>query len=601
MRTAETVLGVIRERGRRGLPLGDIYRQLFNPDLYLKAYGRLYRNDGAMTPGATAETVDGMSLEKINTIIEALRSERYWWTPVRRTYIPKKNGSKKLRPLGLPTWSDKLLQEVIRLILEAYYEPQFSSHSHGYRPGLGCHTALAEVTKWKGVKWYVEGDISHCFDSFDHSVMLSILGEKLYDNRLLWLISGLLKAGYLEDWRYHTTLSGVPQGSVVSPILSNIYLAKLDQFVETVLLPRYNRGERRRENPPYKTLINAARRRGEASRRDQAKASLKRALRQQAQQMPSRDPQDPDFRRLRYVRLADDFLLGFSGPRAEAGEIKSLLGEFLREQLKLELSEQKTLITNARSESARFLNYEIVTLDADDKRHKYQRRINGNTGLKVPEDVIKAKCSRYMRHGRPIHLATRTHDTDYSIVTQYQAEYRGFVQYYLLAFNVSRLWSLHRVMQLSLVMTLANKYKTSINQIFRKYKTVVATPHGSLKVLEVTVNRGIDKKPLVARFGGIELRHKKRAILNDRPPEVYSGRSEVVQRLLGEECELCESEETCEVHHIRKLADLNKPGQKEKPDWVKRMAARHRKTLVVCRRCHEAIHYGKPNGGKFKI
>ena len=256
MRIAETVLDVIRERGRRGLPLEDIYRQLFNPDLYLKAYGRLYRNDGAMTPGATAETVDGMSLEKINTIIEALHYERYRWTPVRRTYIPKKHGSKKLRPLGLPTWTDKLLQEVIRLILEAYYEPQFSCHSHGYRPGLGCHTALEEVTKWKGVKWYVEGDISQCFDSFDHSVMLSILAEKLHDNRFLRLISDLLKAGYMEDWRYNATLSGVPQGSVIGPILSNIYLAKLDQFVETMLLPRYNREERRRENPPYKTLMN---------------------------------------------------------------------------------------------------------------------------------------------------------------------------------------------------------------------------------------------------------------------------------------------------------------------------------------------------------
>src|SRR5262249_16119865 len=162
-----------------GLPLEDIYRQLYNPSLYLKAYGRLYSNNGAMTPGATAETVDGMSLEKVNIIIGTLRQERYRWTPVRRIYIPKKKGSKKLRQLGLARWSHKLIQEVIRLILEACYEPQFSSHSHGYRPSLGCHTALDEVTKWKGVKWYVEGDISQCFDSLDHSIMMSILAEKL--------------------------------------------------------------------------------------------------------------------------------------------------------------------------------------------------------------------------------------------------------------------------------------------------------------------------------------------------------------------------------------------------------------------------------------
>src|SRR5262245_42580284 len=216
MRSAETVLGVIRERGKRRLPLEDIYRQLYNPDRYLCAYGGLYRNDGALPPGATAETVDAMSLEKIERIITALRYERYRWTPVWRTFIPKKSG--KLRPLGLPSWSDKVLQDVIRAILEAYYEPQFSPHAHGFRPGRGCHTALREITThWKGVKWFIEGDIAQCFDSLDHTVMLAILREQLHDQRFLRLIAQLLQAGYLQDWRFHATLSGVPQGGVVSP------------------------------------------------------------------------------------------------------------------------------------------------------------------------------------------------------------------------------------------------------------------------------------------------------------------------------------------------------------------------------------------------
>ena len=194
----------------------DIYRQLFNRDLFLRAYGRIYRNDGAMTPGATPETVDAMSLEKIDAIIGVLRQERYRWTPVRRTYIPKKSG--KLRPLGIPTWSDKLLQEVVRSLLNAYYEPQFSPHSHGFRPHRGCHTALGEVTKhWRGVKWFIEGDISQCFDRIDHPVLLSILNEKLHDQRFLRLLANLLDAGYLEDWNYHATLSGSPQGGIVTP------------------------------------------------------------------------------------------------------------------------------------------------------------------------------------------------------------------------------------------------------------------------------------------------------------------------------------------------------------------------------------------------
>lgn len=216
MRDAETVLGIIRECGRRGLPLEDVYRQLFNPSLYLLAYGKISRNAGALTPGTTAETVDGMSRAKIDAIIEAVRYERYRWAPARRVYIPKANG--KRRPLGMPTWSDKLLQEVIRMLLEAYYEPQFSDASHGFRPGRGCHTALQQIRDvWTGTTWFIEGDISGCFDTIDHAVLLSILRERIKDNRFLGLIDGLLRAGYLEEWRYHKTYSGTPQGGIVSP------------------------------------------------------------------------------------------------------------------------------------------------------------------------------------------------------------------------------------------------------------------------------------------------------------------------------------------------------------------------------------------------
>ncbi|MCL4531927.1 MAG: reverse transcriptase/maturase family protein, partial [Actinobacteria bacterium] len=277
MQNAEALLGIIRDRGSRGLPLERLYRQLFNRELYLLAYGRIYRNKGAMTPGTTPETVDGMSLAKIDAMIDELRRERYRWTPVRRTYIPKKSG--KVRPLGIPTWSDKLLQEVVRLILEAYFEPQFSDHSHGFRPGKGCHTALREIHhNWVGTTWFVEGDIHACFDSLDHKVLLSILAERIHDGRFLRLIDELLKAGYLEDWKLHSTLSGSPQGGIVSPILANIYLDRLDSFVETTLLPMYNRGTRRRVNPTYSRMQSKSQRLRSQGRREEA-AELRRQLR----------------------------------------------------------------------------------------------------------------------------------------------------------------------------------------------------------------------------------------------------------------------------------------------------------------------------------
>src|SRR3954452_16563904 len=265
MQRAETVLGVLRERGRRGLPCNELYRQLFNPQMYLLAYGRLCSNHGAMTAGVDGETVDGMSLAKIGHIIDALRHERYRFRPVKRVYIPKPNG--KQRPLGLPSWSDKLVGEVIRLLLEAYYAPQFSDRSHGFRPRRGCHTALTEVAhNWTGTTWFVEGDISDCFGSLDHEVLLSVLAEKIHDNRFLRLLRNMLQAGYLEDWEWNATLSGAPQGGTTSPILSNIYLDRLDQFVERHLLPQYNQGSVRRKNPLYlanKSQIEKAERRGD--------------------------------------------------------------------------------------------------------------------------------------------------------------------------------------------------------------------------------------------------------------------------------------------------------------------------------------------------
>jgi group II intron reverse transcriptase/maturase len=589
MQSAETVLDVLRERGRRGLPCDELYRQLFNPQLYLLAYGRIYSNKGAMTPGADAETADGMTLGKIERIIDALRHERYRFAPVKRVYIPKKDG--KQRPLGLPSWSDKLLGEVVRLLLEAYYEPQFSEHSHGYRPGRGCHTALREVAEtWTGTAWFIEGDISRCFDQLDHRVMVETLGEKIRDNRLLRLVGQMLQAGYLEDWVWNATLSGAPQGGVLSPCLSNIYLDRLDRFVETVLLPGYTRGVLRARNPEYRKVQNAlarARRRGDHA--------AVRALRKQLRRLPSQDPHDLGYRRLRYARYADDILLGFIGPKAEAEEIKRRLAQFLRDDLKLELSEAKTLITHARTRAARFLGYEITTQHANHVIAGGRRVANGGIALRVPRDVIKAKCARYMQRGKPERRPGLMNEEDHAIISRYGAEYRGIVQYYLLAGDVHRLSRLHWVMTTSLLKTLAGKHDSSVSTMARKYAATIQTPHGSRACLRVSVQRGGGRKPLVATFGGIPLRRRRNAILTDREPTpAIAPRSELVRRLLAGRCEICGDANKVQVHQIRKLADLETPGQPERPEWMRLMARRRRKTLVVCGPCHADIHSGRP-------
>ncbi|HVQ52933.1 MAG TPA: reverse transcriptase domain-containing protein, partial [Mycobacterium sp.] len=496
MQNATTVLDVIGKRGRKGLPISRLYRQLFNPQLFLLAYGRIYANKGAMTPGVTGETVDGMSLAKIETIIDALRDERYRWRPVKRIYIPKKNG--KQRPLGLPTWSDKLVAEVVRLLLEAYYEPQFSDRSHGFRPGRGCHTALSEVVDlWKGTHWFIEGDISDCFGSLDHQVMLSILSEKIHDGRFLHLIDRMLKAGYLEDWHWHATLSGAPQGGVASPVLSNIYLDRLDQFVEQSVLPEYNHGDRRQRNRAYQTVQYAIQR----ARRHHDRDAV-RTLQQQLRTLPSQDPNDPLYRRLRYLRYADDWLLGFAGPKHEAEQIKSKIATFLHEELKLELSQSKTLITHATSQAARFLGYEIRAQHANTKITRGRRAVNGAIGLFVPKPMIRQRCSLYLKNGKPAQRGGLLHDEDFTIVAKYQAEYRGLVQYYLLAQDVFRLGRLRWVMETSLLKTLAGKHRSTVPKMARRYKALVETPAGQRACLQVRIDRDGGRKPLIARFGG---------------------------------------------------------------------------------------------------
>ena len=582
MQNAEAVLGILRERGKRGLPCNELYRQLFNPQFYLLAYGRIYSNQGAMTPGVTEETADGMSMGKIEAIIEAMRHERYRFKPARRIHIPKKNG--KTRPLGLPTWSDKLVGEVVRLLLEAYYEPTFSDCSHGFRPGRGCHTALRDVSiAWKGTSWFIEGDIADCFGSLDHEVLIGILSEKIQDGRFLALVSGMLSAGYLEDWNWNATLSGAPQGGIASPVLSNIYLHKLDEFVENTLIPEYTRGRLRKRNPVYRSVeaqILRAQRRGDGP-------AIKE-LRRQQHALPSQDPQDPDYRRLRYIRYADDHLLGFAGPKAEAEAIKERLGVFLRVELKLELSPEKTLITHARTGAARFLGYDIRV--RHDQRHlrKGRRSLNGDVLLCVPDDVLRSAIAPYMAKGKPGRLAPWMALDDYKIIALYGSKYRGLAQYYMLAGDIRKMHRLRWVMETSMLKTLAGKHRSSVSKMAARYKAKIRTSAGLRTCFEATLERE-GMKPQVARFGGFPLARRKMAVITDR---LITGptypHKELLTRLRHGVCEVCGCRDEVRVRHVKALADLDRSDSA--PPWVKLMASRRRKTLVVCGSCYEITH-----------
>jgi group II intron reverse transcriptase/maturase len=600
MQKAEHILQAIRKMGEKHIPLTRVYRCLYSEDLFLAAYVKIARNKGALTPGTENDTADGMSLKRIHNIIEQLRYERFKFRPVRRTRVPKKSGG--TRPLGIPDFSEKLVQEAVRLMLEAYYEPRFKDSSHGFRPGRGCHTALARIhEKFKGTTWFIEGDIRGCFDEIDHSVLEEILSRDIHDGRLLNLIRMCLKAGYVEDWTYHRTYSGAPQGGVLSPILSNIYLHELDVYVEDVLIPRYTRGKRRSPNLEYQRLCYRLRQ----EREKQGNSDTIRELEQQIRQLPSQDTQDPKYRRLKYVRYCDDFLLGLIGPRFEAEAAKAAVGTFLDEKLHLRMSEHKTLITHARTENALFLGYAVSVYHVNSKISRRTgtliktRGINGNIRLGVPYGRIDEYAKRYQRGGKPIHETELMAHSDAHIINAFQLRFRGLAEYYKHAVDRCHLGKLKYVMEIALTKTLAMKYKASTPTIYRRYHGTRTVDDYTYKTLQVEVPT--KKGTRCIYWGAVPLRVVKPGLgtINDviKPYlRVPNTRTDLIQRLQAQECQLCGSQEDCEVHHIRKLSDLKQrwKGRTEKPPWVENMIALQRKTLVVCHQCHVDIHAGRP-------
>ncbi|MEM8650759.1 MAG: reverse transcriptase/maturase family protein [Pseudomonadota bacterium] len=596
MQKANHVFEALHKLGQRQAPVTRIYRQLFNSNMYLGAYAKIYSNKGALTKGTDDVTVDGFNTRRIESIINDMRLEKYRWKPARRTHVQKKSGGQ--RPLGIPNFRDRLVQEVIRAMLNAYYEPRFSTNSHGFRPERGCHTALAQVaSQFTGTKWFIEGDIKGCFDNIDHDILMAILRNNIQDERLLNLIKYGLKAGVLENWTYNQTHSGTPQGGILSPLLSNIYLDKLDKYVEETLIPKWTRGKRRKSSKSYKSIchqIEKARAVGDWTEFDRLKHIQK--------SMPSQDINDPGYRRLWYVRYADDYLLGFVGSKKEAEQVKCEIATFLSEELKLTQSPEKTLITHATTQQAQFLGYAISVYHTDEKQSigassRVKRRCaNGRVRLGIPADFVRKKTQKYFSGNVISSRRELTIQSVAEIIRQHQQSYRGIAEYYKYAVDRNRLSGLKGVMEVQLVKTIAHKMKISVSKVYRQYKATKIVDGKEYKILRETVET--QKGTYQFDWGGIPLIrvNPSRETINDllRKP-TWSAGGELIERLKANKCEHCGSTTKVEVHHVRKLADLKKrwAGKREKPKWVKLMITRSRKTIVVCQKCHNDIHHGR--------
>ena len=601
MRNPTEVLNSLSQHSNQdGYTYERIYRNLYNPQFFYSAYQKIYAKEGTMTKGSDDRTIDAMSLKRIDALIEQLKSEAYQPAPTRRRYISKKNGKK--RPLGIPSFDDKLVQEVVRMILNSIYDDYFEPTSHGFRPKCSCHTALACIQKYySGVKWFIEGDIHAFFDEIDHDVLIGILRERIKDEKFIRLIYKFLRAGYMEDWQYHKTYSGTPQGGVISPVLANIYLDKLDKYMKQYA-DSFNTGKKRAVTPEYWRVSGKIRWRTlklrkttDVEQREKILAELQTLRHQQLTIVPS-DPMDTSFKRLRYERYADDFLIGVIGSKEDCRLIKQDIKAFLTQQLHLELSDEKTLITNAKS-PAKFLGYEITvrqnSTPSKKKNGNVSRSRNGVAVLKIPGNVIRDKLLDYKalelttHNGREI-WNPRSRDymitqEDAEILLRYNAEIRGLYNYYALALNSGILNNFKFVMQYSMFKTLANKHKCSKKKIITRMRmgkdfgVKVKTENGKERVL-LFYNEGFKRKRISYEDC-------------DRLPNgaVYYSRTKLTDRLAAQKCEICGIEGVpLEMHHIRKLKDL-----KGKKHWEVIMIARKRKTIAVCEGCHRKIHNGE--------
>lgn len=578
-----------------------LYRNLYNPDFYLLAYANIAKSQGSMTQGVDGQTLDNMSMPRINRIIESMRNRTYQPKPAKRKYIPKKNG--KLRPLGITSADDKLVQEVVRMILEAIYESAFSNNSHGFRPMRSCHTALLQVKKnFTGVTWIIEGDIKACFDNFDHHVLIELLRKRISDEAFIDLIRKFLKAGYMEQWQYNCTYSGVPQGSGISPICANIYLSELDNYmrdykenydrepVRRKTTKEYERASRRYKKA-RKALMEAEESTPELIR--EFKDSRKEKMNQHYN-----DPFEEGFKKIQYNRYADDFVIGVIGSKKDAEKIKEDVKIFLREKLRLEMSEEKTKVTHS-SKSVRYLGYDFKVIHSKNTKRcengDMKRVWYGKVFLYMPkENWIKKAMERgaiqVKRNNdtgkeiwRPMPRKDLMNRNDAEIVSAFNSEIRGLYNYYRIAENASALHKYYYMVRYSMLKTLAGKHRTKVSVIKERYMAdgVLRIPYETTK----------GHKYCEFYHDGFKKHSDGYNNVGDVMPSYrkYDSRHTIINRIKAGICEICgEHADYLCMHHVRTLKSL-----KGRDIFEQKMLEMRRKSLALCPGCFELLHETK--------
>ena len=470
--------------------IGDsLYKLMYNPRLYEIAYNNLRSKDKNRSPGINPTTLVGFSSDIIAKIIASLKNQTFNFNPGKRIQNPKASGAS--RHLTIAPTRDKVVLEVIRMILEVIFEPTLSNSNHGFRKGKNCHSALKEIRMKFGVSsWYIEGEISKCFDSFDHDLLISFLRKKMKDERFIRLIIKALKAGYFEFRNDNLSILGTPpfacalqqplwslsqraeekakEGSIISPILCNIYLDNFDKFVDQ-LKQAFAKESKNRTNT-----------RGDCDYIKKRCCHTIDELRKGQKLMLSVQSKDLKIynskKKIIYMRYADDWIIGISGSLEDCKTILVQLRVFLKDNLKLSLSENKTIITNARQGSAYFLGTRINNVRHQTLKYSIgtsTRKIKREIWLEVPLDRIHTKLNvlGFLKDKTPVPQFIWMHNSKDQIISLYNAVYRGYINYYSFAMNKNQLSSyIHFVLKTSCAKLLAAKFTLkSQNKVYLEF------------------------------------------------------------------------------------------------------------------------------------
>jgi len=578
-----------------------LYKLLLKEDTLMVAYEMMKSKTGNMTSGVTGETLDGFSKLNIKSTIEQLSNESFQFSPAKRSMIPKANG--KTRPLGIAPPREKIVQFGIKMILEAIYEPNFSDDSHGFRPNRGCHTALRQIRNtWSGTSWIVEGDIKSFFDEIDHNVLIKILRKKIKDERFISLIWKTLRAGYSLNGTFHKTMMGTPQGSIVSPMLANIYLSEFDQKVEE-WKNKYAKGASSKA-PPSKEyvrnkniLFKARKAIKEGNFKLKSRAEHVETIRECKKLQVDIPARAGGWHRIRYIRYADDWMISIIGDKALAEEMKAQASIFLKQELKLSLSLEKTHIRHAGTETAKFLGTSIKMSKGRLRKGilkgtpSIRRSGVGKPVLKVP---IKSVLESLAENGfccrdkyEPKHRTEWQNMEDWEIVNRYNAVFRGIYNYYCFAANKYEMDRVMYILHHSCAKTLCAKHNMgSLPKLFRKYgRNLVCKrigKNGITKTVEFFIPENMKVTPDQFLCG-------EEKTLDD----IYTTyHMKLTKSKLGLDCVICGSSNKVEMHHVKHVRKL---GEKVK-GFTKLMALINRKQIPACQLCHNKIHRGAYDG-----